>query len=121
MRLPFALLAFSVVAAFPAALHADDGFRCATGRLVSVGDRMGEVRDRCGSPDATAQRVEKHRVKHRLPRRVGDIVESYIEEVEIEVPLEEWTYDLGRGSFTRYVTFANGVVINVVTGDYGTK
>jgi hypothetical protein len=103
------------------AAHADSGFRCGTGRLVSVGDRMGEVLDRCGEPDAVIQRVEKRKVKHRVTRRVGNVEESFIEEQEIEVPVDEWAYDLGRYAFVRYVVFENGQVVNVATGHYGNK
>jgi hypothetical protein len=111
----------AVAMAAPIAARADSGFRCPTGRLVSVGDRMGEVLGRCGEPDAVIQRVEKRKVKHRITRRVGNIEESVIEEREVDVPIDEWAYDMGRYAFTRYVVFENGQVINVVTGGYGNK
>jgi len=104
-----------------APVHADDGFRCGTGRLVSVGDRMSEVYNRCGDPDAVNTRIEKRKVKHKVSRWVGGVQESVIEEEEVEVPLDEWTYDLGPRSFIRYVLFENGSVINVMTGGYGKK
>jgi hypothetical protein len=105
----------------PVDVHADSGFRCKSGRLVSVGDRMSEVRERCGEPDAVSQRIEKRKIKHKITRRVGNVEESIIEEQEIEIPIDEWTYDLGPRSFVRYVLFENGNVINVVTGDYGQR
>jgi hypothetical protein len=52
---------------------------------------------------------------------VGGVQESVIEEVEVEIPLDEWTYDLGPQSFVRYVLFENGSVIDVSTGDYGRR
>jgi hypothetical protein len=115
-------LAFlAVFAALPEAARADDGFRCPSGRLVMVGDRMNDVIDRCGQPDATYQRMEKRKVKHRITRWMNGVAESFIEEVEVDVPLEEWTYDLGRNYFVRYVTFENGSVVGVTTGHYGSK
>ncbi len=99
--------------------RADEGFRCPSGRLVSVGDGMKEVRDRCGDPDFVTTRIERRKIKHRYTRRVGNVEESVVEEQEIEVPLDEWTYDLGPSMFIRYVTFEGGHVINVTTGDYG--
>jgi len=102
-------------------VYADGGFRCRSGRLVSVGDGMGDVRDRCGEPDFATRRIEKRTVKHRYTRRIGNVEESYIEEQEIEIPIDEWTYDLGPSSFIRYVSFENGQVIDVATGGYGRK
>ncbi len=114
------LLALSAVfALFPLGVRADDGFRCRTGRLVSVGDRMPQVRNRCGEPDAVSTRVEKRKVKHKITRWVDGIQETVIEEEEVEVPLDEWTYDLGPQAFVRYVLFENGSVINVTMGGYG--
>ena len=121
MRNQLALLVvLGVFAAIPPA-RADSGFRCETGRLVSLGDRAGQVLDRCGEPDAVSQRIERRKVKHRYTRRVGDVEESIVEELELEVPIDEWTYDLGRRSLVRYVSFENGLVVAIVTGDYGAK
>ena len=117
MRIVLALLL--VTLAGP--VLADDGFRCRTGRLVSVGDRMSEVLDRCGEPDAAAERIEKRRVKHKFTRRIGNVEESVIEEQEIEIPISEWTYDMGPRAFTRYVIFEGGAVVNVATGEYGRR
>jgi hypothetical protein len=121
MRTTLALLVLVGSLAAPALVRADSGFRCQTGRLVSLGDRAGEVLDRCGEPDAVTQRVERRKVKHYFTRWVGNVQESVVEEHEIEVPIEEWTYDLGRHALVRYVSFENGYVIHVATGDYGAK
>ncbi len=121
MRISLGLLPLLLTLAEPAPLLADSGFRCPSGRLVSVGDRMGEVGDRCGDPDAVAERVEKRKVKHKITRRIGNVEESVIEEQEIEIPITEWTYDMGPRAFTRYVIFENGTVVNVATGVYGRK
>jgi hypothetical protein len=121
MRISLVLLPLLWVLGGPTVVHADSGFRCKSGRLVSIGDRMYDVRDRCGQPDAISQRIEKRKVKHRITRRIGNIEESVIEEREIEVPIDEWTYDMGPYSFIRYVLFENGLVIDVATGDYGSK
>ena len=121
MRRSLALLALSAALAASGPVRADTGFRCGTGRLVSLGDRAGEVLDRCGEPDAVIQRVERRKIKHRFTRWVGNVQESVVEEHEIEVPIEEWTYDLGRLALVRYVSFENGYIIHVTTGKYGTK
>lgn len=121
MRIILAGVVWAAVLAMPVAVCADSGFRCGTGRLVSVGDRMADVVVRCGEPDAVVQRIEKRKVKHRITRRIGNVEESFIEEEEIEVPIDEWAYDLGRHSFTRFVVFENGKVVDVATGGYGNK
>jgi hypothetical protein len=121
MRNTISCLALAAVLAAPVAARADSGFRCATGRLVSVGDRATEVLGRCGEPDSVIQRVEKRKVKHRITRRVGNVEESIVEEREVEVPIEEWLYDMGRSVLTRSVILEGGQVVDVVTGGYGNK
>lgn len=116
------VLAFALgVAAVPATSVADSGFRCANGRLISVGDRMNEVRTLCGDPDAISQRIERRRIKQQVTKWVNNVAVSYVEEREVEVPIDEWTYDLGRNVFIRYVLFDAGRVVEVATGRYGMK
>ena len=121
MRISLTHLPLLVTLAWAAPVRADSGFRCNTGRLVSTGDRMGDVRARCGEPDAVFERIERRRVRHSFARWVGGGWESVTEETEVEIPISEWTYDLGSNSFTRYVIFEGGAVVNVATGDYGRK
>jgi hypothetical protein len=121
MRRWFVLLPLLLTLAGTGTAWADDGFRCGTGRLVSVGDGMYEVRNRCGDPDAVSTRVEKRRVKYRVSRWIYGVQETIIEEREVDIPIEEWTYDLGPRAFIRYVMFENGAVVNVTTGSYGRK
>jgi len=119
MRTSLALLSLILAVTGSLSAHADNGFRCKTGRLVSLGDRMPDVHNRCGDPDSTSTRMEKRKVKHKYTRWVGNVQESVIEEEEVEIPLDEWTYDLGPNAFVRYVLFEDGRVIDVATGDYG--
>ncbi|HEY0712710.1 MAG TPA: DUF2845 domain-containing protein [Polyangia bacterium] len=116
---PLAL--FVVFTAGPPAAHADEGFRCGTGRVISRGDHMNEVRNKCGEPDSASQRTEKRKVKHTLIRWVRGLAEEVTEEREIEVVLDEWLYDLGSRRFTRSVIFENNRVEAVTSGDYGTR
>jgi hypothetical protein len=120
MRSSLSLLALAF-ALIPTSARADSGFRCPTGRLVSIGDRSAEVLERCGEPDAVIQRIEKRKVKHKVTRRIGNVEESIIEEHEIEIPIDEWMYDMGRYALTRYVVFENNQVVNVATGRYGNR
>lgn len=123
MRLKHAILApvLALAAAGAAPARGDSGFRCESGRLVSVGDHMHEVRKKCGDPDFVAQRVDKRKVKVKVRRWVGDREEEVSEERVVEVPVDEWTYDMGPRRFVRVVSFENARVTGVVAGGYGSK
>jgi hypothetical protein len=100
----------------------DTGFRCPGGRLVSTGDAMYEVRRRCGDPDAVIQRTEKRKIKVKVRRgNPAAEQEELTEEREIEVLVDEWTYDFGADRFIRYVAFENARVVGVTTGGYGSR
>ena len=105
----------------PAPASAADGFRCASGRLVSTGDHMAEVRNKCGDPDSAGQRVEKRTRKEKVRRWVGGASEEVVEEREVEIVLDEWVYDLGPRKFMQMVTFENGRVVYVSSGDKGKR
>lgn len=79
-----------------------DGFRCRSGRLISDGARIEVVRSKCGPPDTHYQRVE--------PRGRGSWV-----------TVDEWSYELGRMEFVRYLRFENGRLMTVTLGEHGTK
>jgi Protein of unknown function (DUF2845) len=117
---PF-LIALLFTFASPGSAPAEEGFRCGSGRLVSTGDHMAEVRNKCGDPDSAGQRVEKRTRKEKVRRWVQGVAEEFTEEREIEVILDEWVYDLGPRRFMRMVTFENGRVIHTATGDKGSK
>ncbi len=110
----YLVLALGVLAAAGAA-RADSGFRCESGRLVSIGDHMLEVQKKCGDPDFTSQRVDKRKVRHKVKRWTGEFVEEVVEEEVVEVVLDEWTYDLGPKRFMRTVVFENTRVVTVAT------
>ena len=106
----------------PAPAQAEEGFRCASGRLVSVGDHLVDVRNKCGDPDYVGQRVEKRKRREKV-RRQGEAgySEEVMEEREVEILLDEWIYDLGPKKFTRMAVFENGRVVWTGTGDYGKR
>ena len=115
--LSFACAAFA--AAHPAS--ADSAFRCESGRLVSTGDHMYDVRKKCGDPDMVTQRVDKRKVSHKVLRWVAGAAEEVEEEREIEVLVDEWVFDLGPTRFIRIVSFEDSRVTCVNTGNYGSK
>jgi hypothetical protein len=77
-----------------ASAQTNDGLRCGS-TLVSRGDTKGEVRMRCGPPVYQDSRVEFR------PTGNGGTA---------SVTVDEWTYDLGAGSFLRTCRFENGVL-----------
>jgi len=99
-------------------------FRCGN-KLVSIGDRKFEVITKCGEPTYRDVRYEK-RVKRDLyrdlfPPREPRESEQYREPLFVEemVAVEEWVYNFGSLQFVRYLTFENGILVNIETGDYG--
>jgi hypothetical protein len=112
----------ALILAAPSPAGAEDGFRCATGRLVSVGDHLVDVRKKCGDPDYVGQRVERRKRREKVRRNDGaGYSEEVMEEREVEILLDEWIYDLGPRKFMRTALFENGRVVWTDTGDYGSK
>jgi hypothetical protein len=100
--------------------RADSGLRCPSGRLVSTGDHMIEVRKKCGDPDFVTQRTEKRKIKVKVRRWISPSEQEEVsEEREIEVLVDEWTYDFGSDRFIRFVSFEDARVVTVTTGGYG--
>jgi hypothetical protein len=104
-----------------------DGFWC-DGKLISTGITKYEVLHECGEPDYKEVRFEK-RIRRDFFRDLflPDEVYRYREReqyrepflVEEEMMIEEWTYNLGPTRFIRYLTFENGRLVRITTGDYG--
>lgn len=100
------LLTLGLLAALPG--KASDSLRCAN-RLVSRGASQPEVVARCGPPTSVKQRHLTRRI------RVTEDVEEY-EDLEWEL----WLYDFGPHNFIQQLTFENGFLIDVQSGNYGT-
>ncbi len=83
------------------------------GRLVVIGASPWEVRDRCGEP-ANIEPVMKF-----LSQRSYDPVQQ--RSVNILVPVEQiiWTYNFGPTRLLYVLTFQDGHLIDITTGDYG--
>jgi hypothetical protein len=118
-RASFAALVLALVAYVPEA-GASQGFRCGV-RVVSLGDRISEVRNRCGEPDAAERRTELREVSRKRRAGVGGYGEETGERVTVEITIDEWTYDFGRARFTRHLKFENGLLAEVSEGGRGSK
>src|SRR5579871_3721229 len=92
--------------------RAEGGFRCGS-RLVRNGETEDDIAGKCGDPDAVRTWTEVQ-------------TESVWEDgrkVERSVPIEyaEWKYDFGSDRLLRYLTFVQGRLTAVRTGEYGRK
>jgi len=98
--------------------------RCDKG-IVSHGDRLFDVLMKCGEPTYRSIKDEK-RTKRDLyrdlfpPRELRES-EKYREPLFVEelIEVEEWAYNLGSLQFVRYLTFENGILVNIELGGYG--
>jgi hypothetical protein len=97
-----------------------DGMRCKQ-RLITKGDPMYVVEQRCGPPDAVTTRIERRRVWRTVTVPCGTGLCQRTIEDEIQVPIEEWTYDFGKQRFIQFVHFVAGKVEGVTSGGYGYK
>lgn len=104
-----------------------DSLRCGS-RIVTIGEPRASVRAKCGEPADKEVRYEKRIARDfyrdLFPPRGYERQrerEKYREPlfVEVFVEIEEWTYNLGPTSFIRYLTFENGRLVSIETGDYG--
>jgi hypothetical protein len=99
-------------------------FRCGTS-LVSEGDTRAVVTHKCGDPDYVDSWEEERfsrdfRVERgNNPRGHSD--RSYREPflLKEKVKIDVWTYNLGSTRFTRYLTFENGILAEITTGEKG--
>ena len=95
------VLATLLLLGFASAAQADT-MSCGE-RLVFTGDNTAGVAIKCGAP--TFQ-------EHRDDTRGADGNST-------TVSIDTWTYNFGPQSFIRTLTFVNGTLKSIATGDYG--
>lgn len=83
------------------------------GRLIVIGASPWEVIDRCGEPTAVEDVMEY------IPQRTFDPTSKT--PIYILVPVQQsiWTYNFGSTRLLYYLTFQQGKLIGIKTGDYG--
>jgi Protein of unknown function (DUF2845) len=107
-----------------AAAHAE-GMYCGS-RLISRGDTLFQVRSVCGVPDDAQRRVETRTERRRVrvacarAQNPSGQCERTVEQ-STDVVVDDWTYDLGRQRFIRFLTFVDGRLATVQTGGYGSR
>jgi Protein of unknown function (DUF2845) len=83
------------------------------GRLVVIGASPWEVKERCGEPTAIED-VMKH-----IPQRAYDPTSRATVYILVPVQQSIWTYNFGSTRFLYFLTFQEGKLIDITTGDYG--
>jgi hypothetical protein len=83
------------------------------GGVVVIGASPWEVKERCGEP-TTIDDMMKH-----LHQRAYDPISQA--SVDILGPVQQsiWTYNIGSTRFLYDLTFHEGKLIDITTGDYG--
>ena len=106
------------------AAGASGAFWCGTS-LVKEGATRADVAARCGEPDYVDSWEEERILRDfsverpydpRTPSRRGYREPLLVKE---KVRIDVWTYNLGRTRFMRYLTFENGILVEINTGDKG--
>lgn len=81
---------------------------CRDGRMLSIGDTKVEVVRKCGVPDYSDSRENERLVLEHLD-----------EARKMTIRIDEWTYNFGPHRFLYHLTFENGRLKEIETGDYG--
>jgi len=89
----------------PALAATSDTFRCPNGSLIRINDRVETVMKKCGPP--TTRSVRGGLTGYADVQYYGNF------------DTEEWVYNLGPTSFIMYLTFINGVLASIESGEYG--
>ena len=117
------IYAVLVMTTTPVSAESTSTLRCGS-KIITLGDTRYTVEAKCGKPSDREFRREKriardtYRDLFPAPKREKEqyrepfLVEEYVE-------IEEWTYNLGPTFFIRYLTFENGKLVLIETGDYG--
>jgi hypothetical protein len=92
--------------------RAEGGFRCGS-KIVRNGETEDDVAGKCGDPDS---------VRNWTETRTEAVWENgHMIERSVPVEYAEWKYDFGRDRLLRYLTFIQGRLTAVRTGEYGRK
>lgn len=85
--------------------------------LVDEGDYKLQVLEKCGQPNYQESRVEYRSIALRgsgINQPGLDIVQ------QVQVNIDEWTYDFGPHDFMQKLYFENGRLLNIQSLGYGT-
>jgi hypothetical protein len=95
-------LALTLALVFVASARGDDALRCGEW-LVSTGASAQDVAKKCGAPSQASRRIDRYRTRYGSR----------------QVAVEVWIYDRGPNEFIRTLTFEDGILKRIESGDYG--
>ncbi len=96
-------------------------FRCGT-RLISAGDSKFRVLSECGDPTHIEIWEEERIFRDFYTPKYRDSEDQHYRVpiiVKQHVIIERWTYNLGALKFIRHLTFENGSLVKIATGEHG--
>jgi hypothetical protein len=96
-------------------------YRCGN-KLIKVGNTRYEVLEYCGQPSWQDSWEEDYLESPRTYpfSSSGDFVAGRTRiATVVRVTVEEWVYNDGPSQFMRILTFENGKVVSIRTGNYG--
>jgi Protein of unknown function (DUF2845) len=86
-------------------------------RLITQGDSLAKVAALCGNP---AQVDHTSIIRSASAGWVnGQWMQSNGAQIQIEIPVEIWLYNLGPDKLMRQIRFEDGRVVKIETLDYG--
>ena len=89
------------------------GLRCGN-NLVDVGDPKIEVLRKCGKPDIIDRWDEEEVIAGSAADQIGEGRRT-----RVFANVEQWTYNFGPTRFLYILTFRNGKLAEIKTGDHG--
>ncbi|NOZ54696.1 MAG: DUF2845 domain-containing protein [Gammaproteobacteria bacterium] len=119
---------------------ASNSMRCGT-RIISKGDTKVEILLKCGEPmlketiairehskevqlksvaDFMANK-NNHSINHAAENTASKSPRHQFGQINLEssvaLPIDRWTYNLGKGRFLRILIFEGGTLVNIAAGD----
>jgi len=82
--------------------------RCGN-KIIVTGDDSAEVLVKCGKPLV----IENVAIEEKKDTKITE--EN--SEKKIETKVEKWTYNLGKGTLLKILTFRNGILDSIESGD----
>lgn len=76
---------------------------------------------KCRAPDDARSHTEMRRQRRTVRIYRNGVVNAYEEEYDVEVVVEDWTYDFGRDRLMRYLRFEQGRLAELNEGGYGSR
>lgn len=105
------IIAVTLLAVAPCAAGATDtGTMICKGGIVSIGDAIPQVLQKCGPPAFSTQRDQVE---------VGGSTKPGVSRTFTRITVDDWTYNFGSNEFMYRVIFENGNVARIESLEWG--